>query len=82
MDTTGLKEKFGDRLAFWGAIDTHMILPHGSVEEVRQEVKRQIECLGKNGGYVVAAVHNIQDDIPPENIVAMFKAAREFGTYS
>jgi uroporphyrinogen decarboxylase len=82
MDTAGLKEKFGDRLAFWGAIDTHTILPHGSVEEVRQEVKKQIACLWKNGGYVLAAVHNIQDDIPPENIVAMFKAAREFGTYN
>jgi len=81
MDTMGLKKKFGDKLAFWGAIDTHTILPKGSVEEVRQEVKKQIACLGENGGYVLAAVHNIQDDIPPENIVAMFKAAREFGAY-
>ncbi|MGA7578312.1 MAG: uroporphyrinogen decarboxylase family protein [Desulfobaccales bacterium] len=79
MDTAGLKEKFGDRLSFWGAIDTHTILPQGSVAEVRQEVKKQIECLGKNGGYVLAAVHNIQKDVPPENVVAMFKAAREFG---
>lgn len=81
MDTASLKEKFGDRLSFWGAIDTHTVLPHGTVEEVRQEVKKQIGCLGKNGGYILAAVHNIQSDVPPENVVAMFKAAREFGVY-
>lgn len=81
MDTAGLKAKFGDKLCFWGAIDTHTVLPHGTVEEVRQEVKKQIGCLAGNGGYVLAAVHNIQSDVPPENVVAMFKAAREFGVY-
>ncbi len=81
MDTRSLKAQFGDRLAFWGAIDTHAILPKGTTSEVRQEVKTQIESLGKDGGYVLAAVHNIQDDIPPQNIVAMVEAAREFGAY-
>jgi uroporphyrinogen decarboxylase len=81
MDTRTLKAQFGDRLSFWGAIDTHRVLPKGTVEEVRQEVKRQIESLGGNGGYILAAVHNIQDDIPPQNIVAMVEAAREYGRY-
>jgi uroporphyrinogen decarboxylase len=81
MNTRDLKEKFGDRLCFWGAIDTHAVLPRGTTEDVRQEVKKQIESLGTQGGYVLAAVHNIQDDIPPQNIMAMIDAAREFGTY-
>jgi uroporphyrinogen decarboxylase len=81
MDTKSLKQQFGDRLSFWGAIDTHTVLPKGTTEDVRQEVKTQIESLGKNGGYVLAAVHNIQDDIPPQNIVAMVEAARAYGQY-
>jgi uroporphyrinogen decarboxylase len=81
MDTKSLKQQFGDRLSFWGAIDTHSVLPKGTTEDVRQEVKTQIESLGGNGGYVLAAVHNIQDDIPPQNIVAMVEAARAYGQY-
>jgi hypothetical protein len=73
--------KFGDRLCFWGGIDTHRALCQGSPEAVREEVKKQIEILGKGGGYILAAVHNIQDDVNPENIVAMFEAAKEFGKY-
>jgi uroporphyrinogen decarboxylase len=81
MDTQGLKRAFGDKLSFWGAIDTHRVLPQGTADEVREEVKAQIEALGKQGGYILAAVHNIQDDVPPENIVAMFDAAKEHGVY-
>jgi len=80
-DTKKLKAEFGDKLCFWGAIDTHHVLPHGSTEEVRQEVKRRIQDLGPGGGYVVCSVHNIQSDVPPENIVAMFDAVQEFGWY-
>jgi len=81
MDTRALKSEFGDRLSFWGGIDTHQVLPEGSPEDVREEVKKQIEILGKGGGYILAAVHNIQDDVKPENIVAMFESAKEFGNY-
>jgi len=81
MDTRALKSEFGDRLSFWGGIDTHQVLPEGSPEDVREEVKKQIEILGKGGGYILAAVHNIQDDVKPENIVAMFEATKEFGKY-
>jgi len=81
MDARSLKREFGDRLSFWGGIDTHRVLRQGSPEDVREEVKKQIEILGKGGGYILAAVHNIQDDVKPENIVAMFEAAKEFGKY-
>ena len=81
MDSRRLKERFGDRISFWGAIDTQDILPHGTPEDVEKEVKKRIRDLAPGGGYVLAAVHNIQRDVPPENIMAMFKAAKEYGEY-
>jgi uroporphyrinogen decarboxylase len=78
-DTKRLKAEFGDRLAFWGAIDTHHVLPRGSVEDVRQEVSRRIGDLAPGGGYVLCPVHNIQPEVPPENVVAMFDAAYALG---
>ena len=80
-DTKKLKAEFGDRLTFWGAIDTHQVLPSGTPEDVRAEVKQRIQDLGHGGGYVVCSVHNIQPEVPPENVVAMFDAADEFGKY-
>jgi uroporphyrinogen decarboxylase len=70
----GLKRRFGTRLSFCGAIDTHRVLPSGSPDEVRGEVRRVIDVLGPGGGYLVASVHTIMDDVPPENIVAMAEA--------
>ncbi len=81
MEPARLKAEFGDKLSFWGAVDSQQVLPHGSTEDVRAEVRRRIRELGKGGGYMVAAVHNIQPDVPTENIVAMYEAAREFGQY-
>ena len=75
MDPQALKEKFGDRITFWGGIDTHHILPNGSPQDVSEEVERIVRILGKGGGYVLASVHNIQDDVPPENVVEMLQAA-------
>jgi uroporphyrinogen decarboxylase len=80
-DTAALKAKFGEKVAFWGAIDTQHVLPIGSVDDVRAEVQRRIHDLGPGGGFVLAAVHNIQADVPPQNIVAMAEAAKEFGKY-
>lgn len=76
MDPGELKNSFGDRISFWGGIDTHHILPGESPERVREEVRRIVELLGKGGGYILASVHNIQPDVPPQNIVAMFEAAK------
>ena len=79
MDTALLKEKFGKRLVFWGAIDTQKVLPFGNQEDVRREVRKRIEDLAIGGGYVLTSVHNIQPEVPPENVVAMFDEAIKFG---
>ncbi len=76
MAPADLKEEFGDRLAFWGGVDTQELLPRGTPAEVAAGTRRTIEILGKGGGYVLNAVHDIQDEVPPENVVAMFDAAR------
>jgi len=81
MDSTVLKREFGKDLCFWGAIDTQRVLPFGNPEDVKAEVRRRIEDLAPGGGYVLCAVHNIQADVTPENICAMYDAAREFGRY-
>ena len=70
-DTASLKRSYGDRICFWGGIDTSRVLPKGSPTEVREEVHRRIRDLSPGGGFVLASVHNIQEDVPPENILAM-----------
>lgn len=76
MDTIQLKKRYGKHLSFWGAIDTQHILPHGAKEDVEREVKRRIGHLARGGGYILSAVHNIQPDVPPSNIVTMYEWAR------
>jgi uroporphyrinogen decarboxylase len=78
-DTAALKARFGGRMAFWGGIDTQHVLPHGTPAEVETEVCRRIGDLAPGGGYVLAAVHSIQPDVPPENILAMADAAQKYG---
>jgi len=80
-DTQKLKREFGDKLTFWGAIDTHQALPYGTPGDVREEVRRRIRDLGPGGGYVVCPVHNIQPEVPPGNVVAMYESAYELGRY-
>lgn len=82
MEPGKLKREFGDKICFWGGIDTHRVLPFGSPREVRDEVKRVIEELGPGGGYICSSVHNIQKEVPPENICAMLEAALEYGKYN
>ncbi|RJP26709.1 MAG: hypothetical protein C4520_00245 [Candidatus Abyssobacteria bacterium SURF_5] len=82
MDTKELKREYGKDLCFWGGgVDTQEILPHRSPAEVRDEVKRRIEDLAPDGGFVFAAVHNIQPDVPPENLQAMWEAFQECADY-
>ena len=80
-DTARLKARFGSRVTFWGGIDTQRVLPHGTPAEVEEEVRRRIRDLGPGGGYVVASVHNIQPDVPPENVLAMAGATHKHGRY-
>jgi uroporphyrinogen decarboxylase len=76
-----LKARWGDRLTFCGGIDTHRILPAGTPDEVREEVRRVIQILGPGGGYMVSSVHTIMNDVPAENILAMVDAVEDHGTY-
>ena len=76
-----LKTRYGKDLIFCGAVDTQHVLPHGTPEEVRQEMRRVINILGRDGGYMVASVHTIMHEVPPENILAMVDAVEEFGHY-
>ena len=80
-DLSGLKERFGKNIVFCGGIDTQLVLPNGSVEEVRDEVRRVIRLLGEGGGYMVSSVHTIMNDVPPENVLAMVDAVIEIGGY-
>ena len=76
-----LKKQFGKNIIFCGGIDTHHVLPFGTPDEVRAEVKRIIQILGQSGGYMLASVHTILPDVPAENVLAMVDAAVEFGRY-
>ena len=80
-DLPSLKKRFGDNIVFCGAIDTHRVLPFGSVEEVRQEVRRVMQILGPGGGCMIGAVHTVMNDVPPENVLAMVDAVEEYGRY-
>ena len=73
MEPENLKREFGGRMAFWGGIDSQHLLPHGTPDEVRAEARRMAALMGAGGGYVLAAVHNVQPDVPPENVLAMFE---------
>jgi uroporphyrinogen decarboxylase len=76
MDAVELKTEFGDRLSFWGGgIDTQTVLPFGTPDDVRAQVRDRIAALGRGGGFVFAPSQDIQADVPPQNIVAMFDEA-------
>jgi uroporphyrinogen decarboxylase len=80
MDSRALKRDFGKDLVFWGGgCDTQRVLPGGSKDEIRREVRRRIDDLAPGGGFVFAPVHNIQADVRPESILALWEAWAEFG---
>lgn len=78
MDPRMLKQRFGTRIAFWGGINSQAVLPFGTADEVKAEVRRIIDIMSPGGGFVLNSVHNIQEDVPTENIVAMFDEARRY----
>ena len=78
MEPEQLKAEHGGRITFWGGIDSQHVLPFGTPEDVRAEARRMIDCLGSGGGFVLTSVHVIQNDVPAENIVAMFEEARDY----
>lgn len=82
MDSAELKKEYGGDVVFWGGgVDTQRVLGDGTQEEVRAETKRRISDLAPGGGFVFAAVHNIQGNVPPENIMAMWETLQEYGVY-
>ncbi|NDJ75570.1 MAG: uroporphyrinogen decarboxylase [Chloroflexi bacterium] len=82
MEPVALKQEFGRDVVFWGGgVDTQGALPSGTPEQVKDDVRRNIEALAPGGGYVFNTVHNIQADVPPENIVAMWETLQEYGVY-
>jgi len=74
MDPESLKKNYGKDLVFFGGIDVQELIPYGTPERIYDEVRRRIEILGRDGGYIVAPAHNIQPDTPVENVLAFFKA--------
>jgi uroporphyrinogen decarboxylase len=81
MESSKLKEEFGETLSFCGGIDIQNLLPFCSPQEVKEETRRKIRELGHGGGYIVKPAHFVPDNVPPENILAMVDAAKEFGIY-
>jgi uroporphyrinogen decarboxylase len=81
MDPAGLKEEFGDRLAFWGTIGTQSTMPHGTPEEVRAVVRERIETVGQGGGLLISPTHTLEPDVPWQNVLAFVEAVGEFGRY-
>ena len=75
MDPIQLKETYGDKIVFWGGVDTQHILPNGTTKEIQEATVKMIDIMGAGGGYVLSAVHNIQPDTPPENIMTMLDTA-------
>ena len=79
MAATEIKREFGRHLTFFGAICTQRTLPHGTPADIRKEVHSRIEVLGVGGGYICSPDHCILDDVPLENVLALYDAAREYG---
>jgi len=82
MDPQTLKERFGERVTFWGGgVDTQRTLPFGRPEEVRQQVQERMRVFGKGGGFVFNTIHNVQARVPVENLLALYEAVREYRQY-
>jgi uroporphyrinogen decarboxylase len=81
LDPAEVKRRFGDSLAFWGAMGTQTTMPFGSPEEVARVVRERIETIGAGGGLVLAPTHVLQPDVSWENILAFFDAIDRYGRY-
>jgi uroporphyrinogen decarboxylase len=82
MEPCSLKKRFGETMSFWGGLcNSQKTLPFGTPKQIREEVRRNFECLKPGGGFVASNIHNITAEVPPQNIVAMFDAALEYRNY-
>jgi uroporphyrinogen decarboxylase len=81
-NTAELKRRYGKNLAFWGGVcDSQRVLPFGTLAEIQEETRRRISDLAPGGGFVFAPIHNIQDDVPGEKTLALYRTALEHGRY-
>lgn len=81
MDPARLKREYGEHLTFWGTVDIQEVLPFGKPEDVANEVKLRLQTVGKGGGLIIAPAHNIQPEVPLENILAFYETAKTCGRY-
>ena len=81
MDVDQIKKEYGKDLAFWGAVGTQTTMPFGSAQEVRAVVKRRVEVIGKDGGFLIAPTHLVEPEVPWENTLAFVEAVQEYGRY-
>jgi hypothetical protein len=82
MDPCELKNKFGNRIAFWGGgVDTQQTLPFGTPDDVRKEVRERLQRFGSGGSFIFSAIHNIQALVPVANLLALFETVRDYGRY-
>jgi len=81
-NTAELKRRYGKNLAFWGGVcDSQRVLPFGTLAEIQEETRQRISDLAPGGGFVFAPIHNIQDDVPGEKTLALYRTALEHGRY-
>lgn len=78
MDIYKIKQKYGDKLCFWGGISTQKTLPYGTVDEVRQEVREITSFMSQGGGFIISPAQEIQSDVPFENILALIEEAKSY----
>ncbi|MFQ6052559.1 MAG: uroporphyrinogen decarboxylase family protein [Candidatus Hydrothermarchaeota archaeon] len=81
MNPRYIKKRYGKKLVLWGTLDKQNILPFGTPDEVKAEVKRVMKNCAPGGGFILAPAHNIQADTSIENILAFYEAAKEYGQY-
>jgi len=77
LDPVAMKQRYGDRLSFWGTIGTQTTMPHGTPEQVREVVRERIRTVGRGGGLVLAPTHVLEPDVPWENVLAFFAACEQ-----
>ncbi|MBL7967930.1 MAG: hypothetical protein JNK09_13090 [Prolixibacteraceae bacterium] len=76
-----MKSNFGDKFAFWGAIDQQDLLPNGTDEELERDIVEKISILGKDGGYMIAPAHILQNDVAPERVLKFIDLCKKHGSY-
>ena len=81
MDPARLKKEYGKHLTFWGTVDIQEVLPFGTPQQVADEVRLRLDTAGRGGGLIISPAHNIQPEVPIENILAFYETAKTAGRY-